>query len=192
MGIRNRYKKTLLAAAIGAALATSAGMPTVVWAQTADATLRGRTAANSEVVARNIATGVTRRTKAGADGSYYLPGLQPGTYRVEAGPGTETTVTLTVDSTATLDLVPAAAVSTAPLEEVTVRSQRLYEVKTSEIGGTVSLQTIETVPQITRNFLEFADTIPGMVFSVNDQHQSSLQSGGQNASAVNEIGRAHV
>jgi outer membrane receptor protein involved in Fe transport len=185
MRIRNRYKKTLLAAAIGAALATSAGMPTVVWAQTADATLRGRTAANSEVVARNIATGVTRRTKAGADGSYYLPGLQPGTYRVEAGAGTETTVTLTVDSTATLDLLAPAAASAAPLEEVTVRSQRLYEVKTSEIGGTVSLQTIETVPQITRNFLEFADTIPGMVFSVNDQHQSSLQSGGQNASAVN-------
>src|SRR3984957_5201449 len=184
MGIRNRYKKTLLAAAIGAALATGAGMPTTVWAQTADATLRGRAAANTEVVAKNIATGVTRRTKAGADGSYYLPGLQPGTYRVDAGPGTDTTVNLTVDSTATLDLTPATA-SAAPLEEVTVKGQRLYEVKTSEVGGTVSLQTIETVPQITRNFLEFADTIPGMVFSVNDQHQSSLQSGGQNASAVN-------
>src|ERR1700743_1233077 len=134
MGIRNRYKKTLLAAAIGTALATGAGMPTAVWAQTADATLRGKAAANTEVVARNVATGVTRRTKAGADGSYYLPGLQPGTYRVEAGPGTETTVTLTVDSTATLDLAPAVAAA-APLEEVTVKAQRLYEVKTSEIGG---------------------------------------------------------
>jgi len=87
MKTRLRYKKTLLAAAIAATLATGAGMPEMSWAQTADATLRGKTAANAEVVAKNVATGVTRRTKAAEDGSYTLPGLQPGTYRVDAGPG---------------------------------------------------------------------------------------------------------
>ncbi len=161
MGTRNRYRKTVLAAAIGAALATGAGMPIAVWAQTADATLRGKAAANTEVVARNIATGVTRRTKADAEGSYTLPGLQPGTYTVAAGPGTEATVTLSVASTATVDLAPATS-EAAPLAEVTVRAQRLVEVRTSEVGTTVSLQQIETVPQITRNFLEFADTVPGV------------------------------
>jgi outer membrane receptor protein involved in Fe transport len=184
MRTRDRYKKTILAAAIGAALATGAGMPTAVWAQTADATLRGKAAANTEVVVKNIATGVTRRTKANEEGSYTIPGLQPGTYTVEAGPGTETTVILSVASTATLDLTAPTA-GAAPLAEVTVRAQRLYDVRTSEVGGTVSLHQIQTVPQITRNFLEFADTVPGLVFTVNDQHQSSLQSGGQNASAVN-------
>jgi outer membrane receptor protein involved in Fe transport len=184
MRTRDRYKKTLLAAAIGAALATGAGMPTAVRAQTADATLRGRAAANTEVVVKNIATGATRRTKANEEGSYTIPGLQPGTYTVEAGPGTETTVILSVASTSTLDLAAPAAPG-APLAEVTVRAQRLYEVRTSEVGGTVSLHQIETLPQITRNFLEFADTVPGLVFSVNNQGQTSLQSGGQNASAVN-------
>src|SRR6202049_874251 len=104
MKTRLSYKKTLLAAAIAAALATGAGVPSVSWAQTADATLRGTTAANAEVVAKNIATGITRRTKAAEDGSYTIPGLQPGTYRVDAGPGTEITITLTVASTATVDL----------------------------------------------------------------------------------------
>jgi outer membrane receptor protein involved in Fe transport len=185
MRTRNRLGNVLLAAALGVALATGAGMPSVVWAQTADATLRGKAAPNTEVVAKNIANGVTRRTKADAEGSYTLPGLQPGTYTVAAGPGTETSVTLTVASTATLDLSAPTAEAGAPLAEVTVKAQRLTEVRTSEVGTTVSLHQIETVPQITRNFLEFADTVPGLIFSVNDQGQTSLQSGGQNASAVN-------
>jgi outer membrane receptor protein involved in Fe transport len=179
------YKKTLLATAIAATLATGTGLPTVSWAQTADATLRGTTAANAEVVARNIATGVTRRTKAAEDGSYTIPGLQPGTYRVDAGPGTETTITLTVASTATVDLAAASAEAATALGEITVSSKRIIETRTSEVGETVSLQVINTVPQLTRNFLEFADTVPGMNFSVNSSGQTSLTGGAQNSSSVN-------
>jgi hypothetical protein len=177
---RLSYKNILLAAVIVATFAIVTGMPGVSWAQTADATLRGKTAANADVVARNIATGVTRRTKASEDGSYTIPGLQPGTYQVDAGPGTQTTVTLTVASTATVDLLAgegAAASPGAELTEVTVKSKRIYETRTSEIGTTVSLQTIDTVPQLTRNFLEFADTVPGMIFSVNQSGQTSLTGG---------------
>jgi hypothetical protein len=86
---RLSYKNILLAAVIAATFAIVTGMPGVSWAQTADATLRGKAAANADVVARNIATGVTRRTKASEDGSYTIPGLQPGTYQVDAGPGTQ-------------------------------------------------------------------------------------------------------
>src|SRR3984893_5944155 len=185
MTTRTSYKKTLLAAAIAATLATGAGMPTSVRAQTAEATLRGHAAPNTEVVAKNVATGATRRTTAGSDGSYALPGLQPGKYTVEAGPGTAATVILSVDSTATLDLTAAAAETAAPVGEITVRAQRLPFFRTSEVGGIVSLHTIETVPQLTRNFLEFADTVPGLVFGVDDQGHATLKSGGQNASAVN-------
>jgi outer membrane receptor protein involved in Fe transport len=188
MKTRPSYRKIILAAVIAAILAGGAGMPRMSWAQTADATLRGKTAANAEVVAHNIATGVTRRTKAADDGSYTLPGLQPGTYQVDAGPGTQTTVTLTVASTATVDLGAgegAAASPGAELTEVTVKSKRIYETRTSEIGTTVSLQTIDTVPQLTRNFLEFADTVPGMIFSVNSSGQTSLTGGAQSSNAVN-------
>ncbi len=180
---RKSINQSLLATAIASILAS----PTTVWAQTADATLRGKAAANVEVTAKNVATGTTRRTKASAEGTYTLVGLAPGTYRVDAGPGTEAAVTLTVASTATLDLAAGAAPAVAgeSLQEITVSSRRLVEVKTSEVGGTVSLQQIQTVPQLTRNFLEFADTVPGLAFSVDNKGNGSLRGGAQDKSATN-------
>ncbi len=42
------------------------------------------------------------------------------------------------------------------------------------------------MPQITRNFLEFADTVPGLdLHRERSSGQTSLKSGGQNTSAVN-------
>jgi outer membrane receptor protein involved in Fe transport len=178
-------RKKLLASLIGAAMASSAMAPSVVMAQSADATLRGKAAANAEVTARNVATGNTRRTKATADGSYALVGLQPGTYTVDAGPGTEHTVTLSVASTSSLDLSGSGDMATTTLEGLTVTAQSLTEVKTSEVGTTISLHQIQNVPQITRNFLEFADTVPGMVFSVDASGHTKLVGGAQNANSVN-------
>ncbi|MEO6690347.1 MAG: carboxypeptidase-like regulatory domain-containing protein, partial [Dokdonella sp.] len=181
-------RKKLLVSLITAAIASGALGPSMVWAQSADATLRGKAPASSVVTAKNIATGGTRRTNASADGSFVLVGLPPGTYQVDAGPGTEKTVTLTVASTASIDLEAAATggpMTTTTMEGVVVNAQILTEVKTSEVGSTISLHQIQTVPQITRNFLEFADTVPGMVFSVDSSGHTSLQSGGQNASSVN-------
>src|SRR5262245_6600240 len=178
------FPRSILGAAIAAALAA----PAIVQAQSADATLRGKAPAGSDVTARNVANGVTRRTHAAEDGSYTLAGLQPGTYRVDAGPGTEQTVTLSVATTATLDLgaggeaVPEVA---APTQEIVVTGRRLTEVKTSEVANVVSQQQIETVPQMTRNFLEFADTVPGVVFTVDANGKTSIRGGAQNQNGVN-------
>ena len=189
MSKRLSTRKRLLASLIGAAIASTAIVPTIVWAQSADATLRGKAPANSDVTAKNIATGAVRRTKASEDGSYVLVGLPPGTYQVDAGAGTEQTVTLTVASTGTLDLAPGAApagaAATQTLEGVTVTATTLKEVKTAEVGSTISLRQIETIPQITRNFLEFADTIPGMNFAVDAAGHTKLTSGAQSANGVN-------
>ena len=78
------FSRSMLGMAITAILAT----PTVTWAQSADATLRGKAPASTAVTAKNVATGATRRTQASAEGIYTLAGLPPGTYRVDAGPGT--------------------------------------------------------------------------------------------------------
>jgi hypothetical protein len=190
MNAVSNYKKLLLARLIAATVTATVALPVVSYAQSADANLRGMAAPSSTITATNVATGYTRVTKAGADGTYTLISLPPGTYKVDAGPGTEQTVTLTVASTATLNLAAKAAatgnaVNAQNLGAVTVNANTLTEVTTSEVGNTVSQRQIETVPQITRNFLEFADTVPGMVFTVQQNGNTSLQAGAQAPSAIN-------
>ncbi|WP_130617089.1 TonB-dependent receptor [Dyella amyloliquefaciens] len=191
MKLPHHLKKTLLASLIASTVVATVAVPTVAWSQTANATLRGKGPANTEVTAKNVASGAVRRTTTEADGSYALVGLQPGTYQVDAGPGTERTVTLTVASTASLDLTAAAPATTANaanaqnLGSVSVSATTLQEVKTPEVGATISLRQIDTIPQVSRNFLEFADTVPGMVFSVDPSGHTSLRGGAMNDSSVN-------
>ena len=191
MIIQSQKSKRLLATAIALAMASS--VPAISWAQSSDATIRGQAAANVDVVAKNTATGASRRTHTDKDGSYALVGLPPGTYQVDAGPGTERTVTVTVASTFTLNLTaqPAAAAATPAeanaqnLGGVTVSATTLQEVKTSEVGQLVSLRQIETTPAASRNFLEFADSVPGMVFTRDANGNTSLRSGAQASSNIN-------
>jgi len=162
-------------------------VPHTASAQTAAAALRGKAAAGTEVVARNTDTGLTRRTTATADGNYTIVGLPPGPYEVTAGSGIKANTILSVASTTTLDLgeAVAEAPSEGALTTVTVSGTRLPEVRTSEIATTISPIQIETLPQITRNFLEFADTVPGLAFSVDPGGNTSLRGGAQTTSSVN-------
>lgn len=160
-----------------------AGISPRLLAQSAEAVLRGKAPALSQVTAHNTQTGLTRRTQSDAAGGYAIAGLPPGPYQVDAGPGTETTVTLTVASVTTLDL--GSAGTTAALTTVTVTGHRQPEVKTSEVATVVSQTVIETTPQLTRNFLEFADTVPGVQFTVDSGGSATLRSGGQTDSSVN-------
>jgi hypothetical protein len=182
-------RKKLLAALVTSAVASTLSLPMMAWAQSANANLRGTAPPNAQITARNIATGSVRVAKASASGSYVLVGLQPGTWRVDAGPGTEQTVTLSVASTATLNLAAATAAPTptAPqtLQAVQVVGTPLFDAKTSQVGETVSLHQIQTLPQTTRNFLEFADTVPGMIFTTTQDGNTSLQSGAMNSNAIN-------
>ena len=182
-------RKNLLAALVTSSIAATVAAPTMVWAQSANATLQGQATPGAQVTARDVATGMTRVTTANDQGRYTLVGLPPGTWHVQAGPGTGQTVTLSVASSATLNLAPAttAPATQAPqtLAAVQVTATPLLDVKTSQVGGTVSQHQIQTLPQTTRNFLEFADIVPGMIFSVSPSGNTSLQGGAQSTSNVN-------
>ncbi len=182
------FRKKLLASLITAGVVSAAALPAIGWAQTANATLQGKAPPGAQITARNVATGSVRVTTASADGSYTLVGLQPGTWAVSAAGGGQRTVTLSVASTSSLDLTAAAPAPTGPtqtLAAVNVSATALQDVKTSEVGQTVSLHQIRVLPQVTRNFLEFADTVPGMIFTTDSAGHTSLQGGAMNTSSVN-------
>ncbi|MFC6840158.1 TonB-dependent receptor [Xanthomonas theicola] len=184
----NLPARSLLCCALASCLFTA--MPAL--AQSSSATLRGQVAAaqaGTEVTVTNTATGSVRRAQVAANGNYTIVGLPPGTYTVEAN-GVSRTVTLQVASSSTVDLdagttaAPGGAATT--LDTVTVTAPpTLKDVKTSEVGNVVSLHQIQQLPQATRNFLEFADTVPGMVFTVDGSGNTKLRGGASNASAGN-------
>jgi outer membrane receptor protein involved in Fe transport len=178
-------KRKLLTCALASVLMIAGGQ---ALAQSSNATLRGKAEAGAQVTAINTATGTKRQVTANTDGSYALVGLAPGTYKVTSG-GAERTVTLQVATSVNLDLggapVAAPAGDATTLDTVRVSAPPLQEVKTSEVGTNVSLKQINTVPQLTRNFLEFADTVPGMQFETDSNGQSKLRGGAQKTSAIN-------
>ncbi|PZP62620.1 MULTISPECIES: TonB-dependent receptor [Pseudoxanthomonas] len=178
--------RSLLAIALAGCMVAS--VP--AFAQTSTAILRGTVTsadAGQEVTVTNKATGSVRRAVIGQNGNYTVVGLQPGLYTVEAG-GVSRDVTLTVASSSTVDLeapTSAPAGDATNLGTVSVTAPLTRDVKTSEVGNTISLRQIEQLPQATRNFLEFADTVPGMVFNVDAQGHTTLRGGASNSSAGN-------
>ena len=171
-------------------------------AQATGASLRGQVSADespasgASVTATNVNTGLTRSVQTTASGSYVLAGLPPGTYRVNVvadGQARSETVTLGVGQSATLNLgLEAAAVEAVPdgeatdMDAVVVTGTRLVETKTSEIATYVTPRQIQALPQSSRNFLAFADTVPGMQFiSSPNGSESQLRSGAQGSNNIN-------
>jgi len=183
----------LLACALASCLALTA--PTL-FAQSTAATVRGQVttatgpAGSAEIVATNVATGLVRRVQSNANGTYTLAGLPPGTYRIDvSGDGTATsrTVTLQVGQVATLNLPLEGEVeAAAQMDTVVVTADALVETKTSEIATYISQKQIEAIPQVSRNFLAFADTVPGVIFTTDQTTGStSLRGGAQSSNGVN-------
>jgi len=117
-------KKKILASLIRSAVIATVAMPAMSWAQSSDAGLRGKAPPEMQVTARNLDTGLRRTTTSAADGSYAIVGLPPGRYQVDAGPGTEKAITLTVASTASLDFTASGGAAAAP-GTATQRARRL-------------------------------------------------------------------
>ena len=178
--------RPLLAVAILAAVAGPA------CAQLATATIRGSVTQqdtatpNTSITATNVANGFVMRTTSNASGNYVLQGLQPGTYRILAkAPGTGTTgqmISVAIGQNVSLNL----ALYVEPeysLQPVVVTGQR--DNRNSEVGTNISLQQIDALPQLNRNFLNFADIAPGVAVSVNGDGEPQLRGGAQTSSAIN-------
>lgn len=188
----NGAKRHVLAAALASCLLMASG----AHAQSTSSTLRGTVttqeapAPGAEVVVTNTATGLTRRTLSREDGGYSIAGLPPGTYRIEVDAGgrmTQQVVTLAVAQTATVDLgVDGAALADATtLESVEVIGVSVQETRTSEISTFITPQQIDALPQVSRNFLAFADIVPGVQFEEGQDGSTRLRGGAQNSNGIN-------
>ena len=192
----SRPARSLLTVALATCIALGA-VPAM--AQSTGATIRGHVMADSApatdavVTVVNTTTGLRRTARVGAGGNYAVAGLPPGTYRIEvqaAGQATSREITVQVGQTATLDLgVGGVAETATPGEATTLDAVQVVgtavETRTSEVATYISNKQIESLPQNSRNFLAFADTVPGVQFITDASGNTRLRSGAQNANAVN-------
>ncbi|MBU1383754.1 MAG: TonB-dependent receptor [Alphaproteobacteria bacterium] len=190
-----QYLGAVSALAVAVSLAAAGGAA----AQVSTSTLRGTVfegqavETGGTVVATEVSTGYVTRGRIAADGGYVLSGLRPGTYRIAVtsadGQTAEDTVTLSLGQVATLDLDVAAAVTGSTSEvtdigDVIVTGRRIFEVRTSEVATNVTQQQINDLPQISRNFLNFAALAPGVVVQEGDTERT-ISAGGQPSLAIN-------
>jgi outer membrane receptor protein involved in Fe transport len=196
--VNQRMLSRQISLAFAGLLVTTLLVPGIASAQNSTATLRGHITAPqgqvpTQVVATNTATGFVNKAKVSADGNYTLVSLAPGSYNIVAsGNGSNASQTVTVhvgqSLNLNLDTTPAApAVSSANatnLQGVTVSATSLTETRTSEVAQNISQAQIANLPQNERNFLDFAQLVPGVTIS-HDPNSKSFSSGGQSAENVN-------
>ena len=196
--------KAYLGAASALALFVSLAGAGAVSAQVTTSTIRGSVTddgaaeTGAAVVARDTASGFTTRTTTSATGSYVLSGLRPGNYEITVtstdGETASDVVSIGVGQVGDLDLSISDVVVTGSgaalddtateLGDVVVTGRRLAEVRTPENATNVTTQQINTLPQINRNFLNFAALAPGVRLS-QDEGEQTITAGGQRAESVN-------
>jgi hypothetical protein len=189
---KNTVKRLAMAVTIGMLFATPA------MAQLSSSSIRGQITANGEplkaatvIVAINTANGAQYKAPTDAEGRYALVGLAPGTYEIYVANSKEksTLVSVALGQTAALHL--ALTVDTSRPDNVmsvvtVVGNANRFGVNSSEVNTAVSRRQIESLPQIGRNFLAFADLAPGVRFDTDPATgQVKMQSGAQNQDNVN-------
>ncbi|QJD67877.1 TonB-dependent receptor [Xanthomonas campestris pv. badrii] len=192
-----RPARKLLSCALASCLLLGAAP---AFAQGTGATIRGQVtvdaapAAQAQVTATNLATGLTRTVQA-SNGGYALGGLPPGSYRIDVSANGQTStqnVTVQVGQTATLNLgvggepATADAGNATTLDAVQVKAPPvLVETRTSENATYISNVQIQNLPRATRNFLELADTVPNVQFTREANGTTKVRSGATSAEGTN-------
>src|ERR1700722_733241 len=130
---------------------------------------QGAVLAGAKVTVKNLGTGLERNTDTSADGSYALPELPIGTYTVtvtQSGFQTSvvTNVAVDVGSERRVDAaLKPGQVSTKV--EVSSDVLPLVETTSSELGGTLTTETIENLPVNGRDYTKLIYLNPGIAGS---------------------------
>lgn len=142
------------------------------------------------VLVTNQATGIYREVTSNADGTYFVTGIVPGAYEINAQLAgfkkyQRRDVALSIGRTTTVDL----QLEVGALEEVvTVTSETpLIDLTSQEIGGNISKDEINDLPSVNRNYIEFVGLLPGVVpvSSTTSFGADALNVNGQSAASNN-------
>jgi hypothetical protein len=136
----------------------------------------------------HVENGNVRETSTGADGTYLVPSLVPGPYRVSAqlegfNRLLREDVVLRIGSTLQVDLMLRVG---SMAENVTVTAEApQVDLTSAQVGGAVSTGEIENLPSGSRNFTGLVALLPGVVYNqAGDSSSDSVTINGQHGSGV--------
>src|SRR5438552_2674038 len=122
------------------------------------------------VVAKNEASGQFLEVVSGADGSFFMSALTPGSYVVSAQlPGFKRYqrggVRVEVGKTQSVDVqLQVGGIE----QEVTVTAESpLVDTTTKQLGGSVQAQELQDVPSLNRNFTSYLSLLPGVTATIS-------------------------
>jgi Carboxypeptidase regulatory-like domain/TonB dependent receptor/TonB-dependent Receptor Plug Domain len=136
---------------------------------------------DARVTVVNEATGETRTVASRQNGSYMVPLLPPGSYRVEFSrngfktavkPGLEINVTETARFDIGLELGEVQ-------EQITVTSEaQLLQTESSSLGRVTDRALVSSLPLVTRNYTQIVTLSPGVASSVTNAAELGRGNGG--------------
>ena len=135
----------------------------------------------AEIKVVNQATGEQRVVKSGSNGTYTVPLLQPGHYRVEIAPAGfereihQDVVILVTEATVVNARLAVGAVSTT----VEVHDHPpLVQTSSNSLGDVVGSEQVQTLPLVNRNFTQIMDLSAGVTAAVTRADELGRGSGG--------------
>jgi hypothetical protein len=144
--------------------------------------LSGALIPKAEIIVTNQATGERRAVKSENDGTYAVPLLQPGKYRVEIAPtGFERDIHESVVVQVTETTVVNAKLkvgSVATTVEVDDRAP-LIETTSNSLGDVVGSDQVQNLPLVNRNFTQIIDLSAGVTSAVTKADEVGRGSGGE-------------
>jgi carboxypeptidase family protein/TonB-dependent receptor-like protein len=122
------------------------------------------------VVAKNEASGQFREATSGADGSFFMSALTPGSYELSAQlqgfkKYQRGGVRVEVGKTQSIDVqLQVGGIE----QEVTVTAESpLVDTTTKQLGGSVQAQELQDVPSLNRNFTSYLSLLPGVTATIS-------------------------
>jgi hypothetical protein len=136
----------------------------------------------AEVTVTSMSSGEHRMVKAGKDGSYTVPLLQPGKYTVEiVASGFEhdihqgNVVLVTETTVVNGKLKPGSVETTVEVDD----SAPLIDTTSNALGDVVASEQVQALPLVNRNFTQIIDLSAGVTSSVTKAEELGRGSGGQ-------------